>query len=763
MSKPIVGRQITITGIVQGVGFRPFIFTEARAKQITGWVRNSSAGVEIVANGENENIEDFIKSILLHPPPLARIDQIHKKEISPDGFDSFKIIKSTGASNDFMPLSPDVSICDDCLHELFDASDRRYRYPFINCTNCGPRFTIIKDIPYDRPFTTMATFQMCSACQNEYDDPSNRRFHAQPIACHECGPKIWFQTRDNDIFEAEEGLQKAREFIRNGNIVAVKGLGGFHLVCNAFDEKALQTLRLRKRRTDKPFALMASSVDVIQKYCHLSLFESDLLDSRERPIVILDRRDKSALSNLIAPNNNTVGIMLPYTPLHHLLIEQAPDFPELLVMTSGNMSDEPIAYTNDSAISDLEEIADAFLLHNRDIQTRVDDSVTTIIDSKPYMIRRARGYAPNSIHINRDLEQTLAVGGELKNTFCLTKQKYAFISHHIGDLENDETFQAFSEGISHFENIFRINPALIACDLHPDYMSTKYAQRRSLEENISLIQIQHHHAHLASCLAENSWDYKKPVIGVCFDGTGYGLDGQIWGGEFFFGQIDNLARYFHLAYMPLPGGDGAIKQPKKIAAAYLWKSGIEWHQKIPSIMALDDEEQDILLTQLEKRINCPFTSSFGRLFDAVASLIGVRQSINYDAQAAIELENVIDPHVTAAYCFDISEGIIQPKLVIETVVNDLLNHRSISEISTKFHNGIRHLILDACSTIADDTGCRDVALSGGVMQNRFLIQNVINDLRVANFSPIFHKFVPTNDGGISLGQAILANIITKKN
>lgn len=757
MKKALAGKNIRVSGIVQGVGFRPFIFNLAKKNHITGWVRNSSAGVEIVANGAQPNIELFLKEIKEHFPPLAKIDTITITDIAPDGHSLFEIIESNSGDEGFMPISPDVSICEDCIRELFDPLNRRYRYPFINCTNCGPRFTIIKDIPYDRPNTTMKQFDMCDPCRVEYKDPLNRRFHAQPTACSVCGPRIWFENKQIGKIYGEQGLQQTRNWIAEGKIIAIKGLGGFHLVCNALDENAVLRLRERKKRTDKPFAVMATNLPTAEKYSQLSNSEKEMLASRQNPIIITVRNSNSNLPGSIAPFSNTLGIMLPYTPLHYLLMEPAADFPDLLIMTSGNMSEEPIAYSNESSRAELSDIADAFLFNDRDIETRVDDSVVVEIHQEPYFLRRSRGFAPNPVQLKTPSSEILAVGAELKNTFCLTKGPYAFVSHHIGDLQNLETLKAFEESIPHYENIFKINPTAIACDLHPDYLSTQYAHKRAKQAELPLFSIQHHHAHLAACLADNQWVENEPVIGIVFDGTGYGTDGHIWGGEVFFGDFNQVDRRYHLAYLPLPGGDAAIKYPKKIAAGYLWKAGIEWQDNIPSIAALSAHEQGVLFSQLEKQINCPLTSSIGRLFDAVASLIGLRQQVNYEAQAAIELENSIDPLVKDAYIFEIDGRVINPFPVLNAVLHDFLNHKSIGEISAKFHNGICRLILDLCTEMAVESGCRHVALSGGVMQNKYLMLKVIQELKDSGFTPLCHKNVPANDGGISLGQAVIAN------
>jgi len=759
----IIGRKIHINGIVQGVGFRPFVYSQAKKYAITGWVKNSSAGVEIVANGHDVAVDTFIESIKIQAPPLSKIDEFDIQVISADNFEDFSIILSEAVEGEFVAISPDVAICDDCLKELYDPHDRRFRYPFINCTNCGPRFTIIKDIPYDRPLTTMAPFKMCARCQAEYDNPLDRRFHAQPVACPDCGPKIWFESKElkGQVFESEDGLRAARKYIREGKIITVKGLGGFHLACDATNIHAVGELRTRKKRSDKPFALMVLDVDTAQKFCKVSESERSLLLSRTRPIVILDRKSGVDLPDAIAPNVKTLGIMLPYTPLHYLLLESENGFPEILVMTSGNMSEEPIAYTNVSAKSELGKLADGFLLNNRDIETRLDDSVVAELDDSIYFYRRSRGYAPQPVMFKQTMSQILAVGAELKNTFCLTKEKYAFLSHHIGDLQNLETFSSFEESIPHYEHLFKVSPVAIACDMHPDYLSTRYAAERSCSQNLELIPIQHHHAHLASVLADNEWESDEPVIGLCFDGTGYGLDGEIWGGEVLLGGYAQFERKLHLAYMPLPGGDAATRHPNKVAAAYLWKNGIGWETDLPAINSIVSEERDILLTQLQKNLNCPKTSSMGRLFDAVAGLIGLRTHVNYEAQAAIELENAIDITVKDAYKFAVYDGQIHFAQLLNDLIQDLRKNEPAGTIAAKFHNAIRILALEICDVLSAETGCKIVALSGGVWQNRFLVRNVNNDLKRNGYQVLNHKLSPANDGGIALGQALAANYMLK--
>lgn len=753
----LIGKKIHINGIVQGVGFRPFIYSIAHKHHITGWVRNSSAGVDIVANGEAADLKAFISDIQQEPPPLANIDDIQIVSTKPDGFEEFHIISSSVEEGGFIPVSPDMSICPDCLSELFDPNDRRFRYPFINCTNCGPRFTIIKDIPYDRPLTTMAVFDLCESCSAEYHDPLNRRFHAQPVACADCGPHIWFESNNEKIASAEDAIQTARSWLKDGKIIAIKGLGGFHLACDASNPQAVQELRRRKKRSEKSFAVMVFDQSVAEQYCELNNAEKELLNSKEKPILILNRKNNSDLPEEIAPGIKTLGVMLPYTPLHYLLLEPEPDYPQVLIMTSGNISEEPIAYTNPSAKSELSKIADGFLLNNRDINIRVDDSVIAEHQNKPYSFRRSRGFAPNPLQPGVAMKEILAVGAELKNTFCLTKEKYAFLSHHIGDLENLETLKAFETGIPHYEHIFKVKPEAIARDLHPDYLSTRYAQTRAQNENLQLINIQHHHAHLAACLADNSWQSDEPVIGIIFDGTGLGTDDHIWGGEFLYGNYAGFERMAHLEYYPLPGGDSAVRHPKRLAAAYLTRAGIPWQDTLASIQALSDQEKIILSKQIEKDINCPLTSSMGRLFDAVSSLVGIKQVINYEGQAAIELEHCINSNVQDSYDFNFDGRIISPKPLLESVVMDINNGLQAGEIAAKFHNSVIRMLVNVSKELSHATGSKTVALSGGVWQNMYLLKRAVPALHAAGFQVLTHHQVPPNDGCIALGQALIAN------
>ena len=756
------GKKIFVKGIVQGVGFRPFVYSLAVNYQLTGQVCNSSSGVEIELNGSPENLERFIHDLKNSPPPLAKIDEITLLDIEPNSFPDFKIIPSKARPGEFIPVSPDVSICPDCARELFDPADRRYRYPFINCTNCGPRFTIIKDIPYDRPFTTMAGFELCPDCYKEYENPLDRRFHAQPVACPNCGPHIWFESAGRILNKNEEALQTARLWLKEGKILAIKGLGGFHLACDASNPQAVALLRSRKRRSLKPFALMAFNSELIRKHCFISDQEKEMLESRERPIVLLRKKENSSVASDTAPNQNTLGVMLPYTPLHLLLLEPAQDFPELLVMTSGNLSEEPIAYEDPQAYEKLTDLADGFLMHNRPIHIRTDDSVVREFQGRLYPVRRSRGYAPDPLHLPKELPEILSVGAELKNTFCLTRSQYGFISHHIGDLENYETFRSFEEGILHFERLFRIKPEMIACDLHPDYLSTRYALERSEREKLPLVKIQHHHAHLASCLADNGWDKDETVLGLIFDGTGLGTDDTIWGGEFLLGNYQGYQRLFHLKNIPLPGGEAAIRKPARMAYSYLRETGSELDPELPPLQALCGDELSMLKLQLEKKINSPLTSSMGRFFDAVSALIGVRQVVSYEGQAAIELEALIDQNEMGFYEFDVNGQVIDPAPLLKNLLIDWYNGISLPILSARFHNSLVQLTRTICSDLRTTRNIQTIALSGGVWQNIYLLSNTTAYLQKDGFKVLTHQNVPASDGGLCLGQALIAAETFKK-
>jgi hydrogenase maturation protein HypF len=731
-------------------------------------VKNTSAGVEIEVDGNQDVLDLFVKTLRDEAPSLSRIDDLTASPQAESGFSSFDIRHSESVEGAFQPISPDVSICPDCLREMLDPNDRRYRYPFINCTNCGPRFTIIKDIPYDRPKTTMADFPMCADCQREYEDPTNRRFHAQPVACSVCGPHIWLETGNTNyelpITNHGEAISETQRLLAEGKILAIKGLGGFHLACDATNAQAVTELRNRKLRVDKPFALMMPDLETIEQHCFVSDAERDLLQSSARPIVLLKKKPESNIVEEVSPRQNWLGVMLPYTPLHYLLFEKNVErltF-NVLVLTSGNLSEEPIATDNDDARRRLSKLADAFLMHNRDIHIRCDDSVVRVLPStfnvkrSTYPIRRSRGYAPFPVKLPFDAPQILAAGSELKNTFCITNKNYAFLSHHIGDMENYETLQSFEQGVEHFEKLFRVKPEAIAHDLHPNYLATRYALERAEREGLPAIAVQHHHAHIAACMAEHGLDGSRPVIGLSFDGTGYGDDGAIWGGEILVADYKSYQRAFHLDYFPLPGGDAAIKKPARTALALLWSQGLEWDEQLDSVAEFCAQDQTILRAQLERNINTPMTSSMGRLFDAAAALAGVRQKVNYEGQAAIEFEALADSAEAGKYSFGLDQNRVETRTMLEAFLKDVMGGVSPSKISAKFHNGLADMAREACLKIKSETGINEVALSGGVWQNMTLLQKTVQLLEADGLKVYIHKEAPTNDGGLSLGQAIIA-------
>jgi hydrogenase maturation protein HypF len=721
-------------------------------------VRNSSAGVDIEVDGNPEALKEFCSAVSREKPPLAQIDEMSITEVKPNGFSGFEIIASDSEELGYQPISPDVSICPECLRELFDTASRYYRYPFVNCTNCGPRYSIIADIPYDRPNTTMEIFAMCPECAREYGDPANRRYHAQPVSCPQCGPRIWLEIGGQRIEDQEKALSMARQLVARGEVIAIKGLGGFQLACDANNPAAVARLRQRKARPDKPFALMLADATTVQKYCQVSTAETDALGSVQHPIVLLERAEDSTIADEVAPGQNTLGVMLPYTPLHHLLLEPTPGMPNAWVMTSGNRSGEPIITENAEAQQKLGHIATAFLMHDRPIQAPCDDSVVRIEAAAPLatQIRRARGYAPLPIALEWNSPPLLATGTELKNTFCLARDRYAFLSPHIGDMHNYETLQAYEVALAHYEHLFRLEPQAIAYDLHPDYSATRYGQQRAKLLGLPSIAVQHHHAHIAACMAENGAGAEQRVIGLAFDGTGFGTDGAIWGGEVLVADYRDFQRRFHLAYAPLPGGELAVRQPWRLALAWLRAAGMEWSPDIPALQAADRAALTILEHQLETRVNTPMTSSIGRLFDAVASLLGVRQVVHYEGQAAIELEALADPNERGAYAFAIGETSFDGAPVMRAALADWRAGISVPQIAARFHNGLAALALDLCQRIRQEQDLNEVALSGGVWQNRRLLETAQAGLSAAGFRVLTHHKVPANDGGVSLGQAAVA-------
>jgi hydrogenase maturation protein HypF len=755
--------RISVRGVVQGVGFRPFVFQLATKYSLKGWVCNTSEDVKIEVQGDSRDLEHFVSELQYDAPPLARIENVTVTHHPAADYTKFEIRRSVAEEGKYQLVSPDIATCQPCLKEVFTPEDRRYHYPFTNCTNCGPRFTIIEDIPYDRPKTTMRSFTMCSDCQAEYDNPLDRRFHAQPNACPKCGPRLELLDAKGNHIEATDVIAAASQLLKQGKIMAIKGLGGFLLACDATSKKAVQMLRRRKRRPFKPLAIMVADIDEAKKYCRVSEAEEKLLMSSQSPIVLLPWKLESIVCRAVAPNLKYLGVMLPYTPMHHLLLRES-RLP--LVMTSGNISEEPICKDNDEAVRRLSGIADYFLVHNRDIYARYDDSVTIVERGDVQLTRRARGYAPFPAHLTFKAKQVLGCGAEEKNTFCLTRDNYAFISQHIGDMENMETMEHFENTLALYKKLFRIEPEIIAYDLHPEYLSTKYAlELGSQSSHLKLVPVQHHHAHIVSCMADNK--IESPVIGVALDGTGYGSDGRIWGGEFLVADYKGFKRLGHLEYLPLPGGAAAIKKPYRTAIGYLTKLLGEdsLNPKLAFLKLVDAVEIEVIKRQLQAGLNSPLNSSMGRLFDAVSALTGIRSEIDYEGQAAVELEMAaydgIDEVGDKDYPYSIIESdginIIQLKGLFSAIVEDLFQGVSKATISAKFHNTVANMIFDMCRLIAKKTGINQVALSGGVFQNRLLFRKVVPLIESAGFSVLVHKQVPCNDGGISLGQAVIAN------
>jgi hydrogenase maturation protein HypF len=751
--------RISVRGVVQGVGFRPFVYQLADSHNLKGWVCNTSEDVKIEVEGGRGQLKQFVADLRAKAPHLARIENISTTLAPLVGYKQFEIRHSQTLEGKYQLVSPDIATCDACKHELLTPGDRRYRYPFTNCTNCGPRFTIIEDIPYDRPRTTMRHFQMCLQCQKEYDDPLDRRFHAQPNACPQCGPSLKLVDNLGNPIPSLDVLTSASQLLKQGEILAIKGLGGFLLACDATNEVAVSSLRHRKRRPYKPLAIMVATLEEVNRHCYLSPEEEKLLTSPQCPIVLLKWKADSSVSPLVAPNLNYLGVMLPYTPLHHVLLRES-GLP--LVMTSGNLSEEPIAKDNDEAIRRLQGVADYFLLHNRDIYSRYDDSVAMVELGQAQLVRRARGYAPYPIHLPFTAKQVLACGAELKNSFCLTRDKYAFLSQHIGDLENLETLEHFENTIDLYQKLFRIKPEIIAYDLHPDYLSTKYALKLAEEQGLPVVGVQHHHAHIVSCMVDNG--VKHPVIGIAFDGTGYGTNGHIWGGEFLVADYRSFDRKGHLEYLPLPGGAAAIQKPCRIAISYLFAllGEAALDQNLPPLRQLEGLELDLIRKQIETGLNTPLTSSCGRLFDAVSALLGIRGKIDYEGQAAVELEMIAsEDEGQDAYPFTIIEQqgmrIVMMRELFSSILSDLERGILAANISAKFHSTLAQMMTQMCQLIAKETHITTVALSGGVFQNRLLLRKAKALLEQAGFSVLTHSQAPCNDGGISLGQAVIAN------
>ena len=753
MSNDPVARKFEVNGIVQGVGFRPFVYNLARRLHLKGEVANTSNGVLIQVEGSLPAVEAFTRDLSEKPPPLAHIVEVTVIDIPPAGYTAFSITKSKGEAAMATLISPDVSICDDCRTELFEPTDRRHGYPFINCTNCGPRYTIIDDIPYDRPNTSMKHFTMCRPCQREYDDPQNRRFHAQPNACAVCGPQVTlFDNRKSEV-SATEPIARAAELLRQGKVLAIKGLGGFHLAADAQNDAAVSILRRRKRREEKPLALMAADPASIRPFAEMTDDEERLLTAIQRPIVLLAKNEPNTISEAVSPRNRYFGVMLPYTPLHYLLLAQGFT---ALVMTSGNLSEEPIAIDNQDAFERLTGIADYFLIHDRDIYLRSDDSIIRHVAGEARLMRRSRGYVPVPVFMKKELPPILACGAELKNTVCLTKGNMAFVSQHIGDLENLPTYEFLDLTIRHMKRILEVEPEIIAHDLHPDYLSTQWALKQNGVEKIA---VQHHHAHIVSAMAENR--IEGPVIGLSFDGTGYGVDHTVWGGEVLIAEENTFTRAAHLDTVPMPGSAAAIKQPWRMALSYLHRAFGERYRDLDLslLRSVTDEQVRIVGEMIVKNVNAPQTSSLGRLFDGVAALVGLRTEVAFEGQAAMELEMIAVKDEEKSYPVEWTQSDplrIPTEPIIEAVVADLLAGVDAAEISARFHQTLIELFADLCDHLRTGTGLKKVVLSGGVFQNAILLTGLIKALEQKQFAVYTQKLVPCNDGGISLGQAAIA-------
>ncbi len=750
-------QHIHIDGVVQGVGFRPFVYRLAHAHGLAGWVRNNSQGVDIQVMGPLSSLDAFARDLEIQAPPLARVQAIIRRPITEQDFNGEFHIMTSQEEPGFTLVSPDVATCSDCLQELFDPQNRRYRYPFINCTNCGPRFSIIRSLPYDRHNTTMATFHLCNACQDEYNDPLNRRFHAQPNACPHCGPHIWFEATDILFTDEAQALQAANQWLKSGHILAIKGLGGFHLACDATNERIVQALRKRKSRPHKPLAVMMRDMDMVRDYCKISLEEEALLTSSATPILLLEPKSATDLATGIAPGQRSIGVMLPYTPLHHILLR---DINRPLVMTSGNRQNEPIARTNEEARTKLGHLADAFLWHNRQIHNRIDDSVWMVTADGPTPIRRSRGEAPRPIELAIEAtDPILAIGSQMKNTFCILIGSQAFLSQHIGEMDDVESWDFFTESVYRYRELFGAQPKIIAHDLHPDFTLTAMDALETLIPNARAVPIQHHHAHVASCLAENQ--ASGPAIGLALDGTGYGPDGTIWGGEILVADLKSYRRVGRLEPFHLPGNEAAIHQPVRISLGLLLESLGQLPPNLDVVQRTHESLRRAVTVQLRQNLNAPSTSSCGRFFDATAALLGLRDTVTYEGQAAIELETLAAPHMPIdpyPVQLDRTRQLWQlpTRGIFREMTSDILWGAPPAEIAARFHATLIALLFQLAQRLRQETGINQIALSGGCFQNRILLEGLLHALRVQDFTVLTHHQVPTNDGGISLGQAAIA-------
>ncbi|WP_329572713.1 carbamoyltransferase HypF [Kitasatospora sp. NBC_01266] len=767
-------KQVVVRGIVQGVGFRPFVFALATELGLAGHVTNTGDGVLAEVEGPPEALADFCRRIGADAPPLAQVAAVEEQLVAATGGAGFAIVPSRAGGPVRTLIPPDTATCADCLVELADPADRRYRHPFITCTNCGPRFTIVTGLPYDRAATTMAGFPMCPDCAREYADPADRRFHAQPVSCHACGPRLALVRPGRPSLGGDEAVEQARELIGAGAILAVKGIGGYHLVCDATDAATVALLRRRKNRGDKPFAVLAGSLAELEPLVRIGPVERELLTGPVRPIVLLRRRPGGfAVAEAVAPRCPDLGVMLPYAPPHHLLLGLPgdPPGPRLLVLTSANLSGEPIITDDAEALERLAPLVDGWLTHDRPIRVPCDDSVVRVVDGEQLPVRRSRGWAPLPVPLPVPVRPVLAVGGDLKNTFALARDDYAFLSGHIGDMDDLATLRAFEAAVGHLGAVTGVLPELLVADRHPGYRSARQAERAA--QGRPVVRVQHHHAHVAAAMAEHGLDGSAPVIGVAFDGTGYGTDGAVWGGEVLLADYDGFRRFAHLGYVPLPGGDAAVARPYRMAIAHLWEAGLDRSPELPCVRACTVDELPLLEQQLARSLNCVPTSSMGRLFDAVAALAGVCQRAGYEAQAAIELEAAALAHGPAAgYAFGLdalgvgASGVdtasadaplvADPGPVLAAVLADLRSGASPGLIAARFHAGVADLVVRLCAAARERHGLTAVALTGGVFANAVLSSACARGLRADGFTVLRHRRVPPNDGGLALGQLMVA-------
>ncbi len=757
-----VRRAVRVEGVVQGVGFRPFVYRLANQLQLAGHIGNDTAGVTIEIEGESERVAEFLHRLRAEAPPISRIDSIAVEELPPSSKSGFSIVHSQVLGQVSTGIPADAATCADCLRELFDPKDRRYRYPFLNCTNCGPRFTITRRIPYDRPQTSMAVFPMCPACQAEYDDPLNRRFHAQPNACWTCGPRVWLAGADGSEVASPDPIALCIQNLLAGQIMAIKGIGGFHLAVDATNDAAIARLRQRKHRYGKPLAVMVRDLDAAHELCELTDAETDLLQTSARPIVLARARAGNGIASSVAPGIPWLGVYLPYAPLQHLLFADARVC--ALVMTSANLSEEPIAIHNDEVRTRLGRIADAFLMHNRDILQRCDDSVAAMVDGAPQLLRRARGYVPLGVDLPFEAPPLLAVGGHMKNVFALARGRIVYQSQHLGDLENLTGLDFFTESLAHFQRTFEIEPQAVVHDLHPGYLSTSWAKQWAAEHNLPTIAVQHHHAHIAACMAEHA--IEGPVIGLSLDGTGYGTDGRIWGGEVLIAHLHRFERFAHLDYVAMPGGDAAVREPWRMAFSHLLAAGFS-ENEARELTGASEREANLLSRMIERKLNSPFTSSLGRLFDAAAAIILKRRAVDYEAQAAIELEGcAVDEEDDAGrreYTLESSEGaepngphVMRTDRMWKTLLSDLRCGEDPSRVAARFHAGVAEVFINAAANARIETGINCVALSGGCMHNRRLARLLRSGLEEEGFQVFQHRKVSPGDGGLSYGQAVVA-------